>query len=368
MSTYSINADRKKNRKTSILKKMITSSSTNQLVQKNDLKSSYNPSFLNTERHLENAIVQKKTILKKNGNLKNQSISSSLTKNEIVQRYTIEDGSKVSKNKHMLINHDGDLYANTERIENADGISSNVNFVEGDQHDSYKALRKVKVEKTEGSEAFSESGDIDAEKVKSFIFDSIIKKLESEAEDAIYDSGLEEKEIDREIEALEGKLESVEEKNLDKILDLDVFGRIDRGKYETIIEGAKEYFLSLGSSGRELMRTDCRAFASLLSGFDAGSQGEITDQRVAGSVYQIDSSGSGDEWPFHYATIIMNDDTDHVTMENAAAKVSDGFSKPEFDDQWKFKMYGAEEGQSFDDEFSASLGGSSSEVKKKGSE
>ncbi len=63
------------------------------------------------------------------------------------------------------------------------------------------------------------------------------------------------------------------------------------------------------------------------------------------------------EWEHHVAATIMSDDTDYVTLETAAAKVTDFFSKPDKDKAWEFKMYGAEKGQSFKDQYGPLMSG-----------
>lgn len=94
--------------------------------------------------------------------------------------------------------------------------------------------------------------------------------------------------------------------------------------------------------------------------FVSGSSNRVTSDQNApepGSVYEHTAGRAGGEWMFHFATIIMADGTDHVTMENAGAKQSENYSKRMMDKTWFYKMYGDAHNQTFADEYGADLPG-----------
>jgi len=97
------------------------------------------------------------------------------------------------------------------------------------------------------------------------------------------------------------------------------------------------------------------------SRYVTGTSSFVVDQdnpAVPGSRYLHSGGGTdADEWAFHYAGIIMADGSDHVTMENAGARVSENYSKKLMDKTWSYKMYGTAHGQTFADAYGADLPG-----------
>ena len=107
---------------------------------------------------------------------------------------------------------------------------------------------------------------------------------------------------------------------------------------------------------RPLMYSDCHDMAQTVAGF-APSKGVATNEVAAGNVYEyLPRDREAAQWEAHYAAIIMTDLPDHVTMENAAGKEREGFSKQTFDRTWFFEMYGPARGQSFAEKYAADMG------------
>jgi hypothetical protein len=126
-------------------------------------------------------------------------------------------------------------------------------------------------------------------------------------------------------------------------------GTLNVGNYQAYLQAQQ------GRDG-PLLPSNCSEAALFVSG---SSDRQTNDENVPepGSVYEHTAGGEGSEWAFHYATIIMADGNDHVTMENAGAKESQNFSKKMMDKTWFYKMYGEAEGQTFADEYAADLPG-----------
>jgi len=112
-------------------------------------------------------------------------------------------------------------------------------------------------------------------------------------------------------------------------------------------------YLARQQQGRPLLPSDCRALAAHIANFTAEAGTRVDDDVAPGDIYKYtqEPGDTNAEWEFHYATVIMVDGNDHVTLENAAARVSDKFSKLQFDRTWYFEMYGPESGQSFGEKY-----------------
>lgn len=127
-------------------------------------------------------------------------------------------------------------------------------------------------------------------------------------------------------------------------------GALNAGNYERYQQS------QLGLDG-PLLPTNCEEASRYVTGtsdFVAGAD----NPAAPGSRYYHSAGGTdADEWAFHYAGIIMADGDDHVTMENAGAKVSEDFSKMLMDRTWSYRMYGALHGQTFADAYGPDLPG-----------
>lgn len=112
-----------------------------------------------------------------------------------------------------------------------------------------------------------------------------------------------------------------------------------------------------------LLPSNCNEAALFVSG---SSNRQTSDDNVPepGSVYEHTAGAGGGEWMFHFATIIMADGADHVTMENAGAKQSENYSKRMMDKTWFYKMYGDAHNQTFANEYGADLPGGRVNIQK----
>jgi len=121
-------------------------------------------------------------------------------------------------------------------------------------------------------------------------------------------------------------------------------------------ENLAEYERAQEERDGPLLPSNCNEAALFVS----GSSNRVTsDENVPepGSVYEHTAGRDGGEWMFHFATIIMADGADHVTMENAGAKQSENYSKKMMDKTWFYKMYGDAQDQTFAAEYGADLPG-----------
>jgi hypothetical protein len=95
-------------------------------------------------------------------------------------------------------------------------------------------------------------------------------------------------------------------------------------------ENLAEYERAQEGRDGPLLPSNCNEAALFVSG---SSNRQTSDENVPepGSVYEHTAGPDGGEWMFHFATIIMADGADHVTMENAGAKQSENYSKKMMD-------------------------------------
>lgn len=112
----------------------------------------------------------------------------------------------------------------------------------------------------------------------------------------------------------------------------------------------------IGLDGPQLP-TNCEEASRFVTGTSSFVD-DPNNPAAPGSRYLHSGGGTNaDEWAFHYAGIIMADGNDHVTMENAGAKVSENYSKKLMDKTWSYKMYGTAHGQTFADAYGGDLPG-----------
>ena len=276
----------------------------------------------------------------------------------LLQRYTNGDaGSKISHSEEIVWLNPATVYAGTGQFAEANSIAgSQVFFTKGPAHQHYPQLNRVEAHARPDSELAQQTAPenynpkeeaqqihkMAARQFENTLYQALLEQHKEELEQIEKESG-EDARFEREDE-----LEELAAKNAPKEFpQSDVRKRMHR--YLEINQHLAE---------RPLMPSDCKAMSYYVSGFDAAS-GEETDEIAAGIVYEImppEANREAAEWSFHYATIIMTGGADHITMENAGAKASEGFPKMQYDHTWSFKMYGANEGQTFDDEYAAPMG------------
>jgi Domain of unknown function (DUF4157) len=303
-------------------------------------------------------------------------------KNDVVQRYQKTDKGKLSKKAELLVTNNQELYASEEKLKEANQIGGQVEFeggsetqevnkkVEGSEQKTTTHLKqvqpKVKKETQLYKQIYGEGEN------KGWDAEQDIKRLVVELENQVYahvnreDDGDKEEQAKNEI-PLKNNSTKTKEK-LKKERSRKVRARVLElaGNPESRArEALKEYLVSnMKNLSRELLPSDCRALAH----FILGGKGVEEDIKLAqnkpglGLNIQPDENGKG-EWPFHYAAIIMSDGQDHVTLENAAAKESQMYSKLQYDRTWYFEMYGKDTGQTFQNKYQADFN-QSGEVKK----
>lgn len=282
-----------------------------------------------------------------------------------IQRYAVTPDGKLSQRGYLLLQGTTELYATPEKIGEANHIGGQIIFEAGAKkqpghHSLYKVLPLAK----KGTELERETttfqkGDNEKQEeagVKERALKKLpdLEELQDEFKDFIKDHLKEARESPEKARAIFG--EGVDPHNIQELRKLkEALAELAHAIIQTIgvpvLERRIDTYIESQVRDRPLMPSDCRQMASYVAGFDADSQGVETDEIAAGNVYEYKTDNKHAEWPFHYATIIMTDGADHVTMENAAAKASDHFSKKQYDRSWFFEMYGAAKGQRFDDKY-----------------
>ena len=289
--------------------------------------------------------------------------------NAVIQRYTVEEDIRFSQNRQLAMDPNGGLYASHEMFEQANSINGSIKFrAVGDGPEN---LNKVEAFVVEGSDlaktlAGREKTDIEGLTVNEKDF----KELKSEAvrtkfstlstlEDdfeSIFIGHMEDGEVLTENVAKESLGVNLKNKKELKLLitklataAVELIENVDI----PLMEQKVDSYLQSQNLSKPFMPSDCRIMASAILGFEVGSHklrdkvNPQEEQIVAGHFYEANSDHKDGEWPYHYAAVIMADGADHVTMENAAAKLSEKFSKAEYDTSWFFEMYGPEEKQTF---------------------
>lgn len=288
--------------------------------------------------------------------------------NKVTQLYSVENFGKLSEGRQILLRSNYTLFASDSKIEQANGVGGDVGFKAGENSKDVEDLKEVIAYTKEESKlkkdmngydsladfkgvkpnALSRLPDLDSltDKYKDIIMDHVNydEALPDDVSSHVADRDLK---IKENRQALLKELVSAAMKEIEEVEQPALEKRVE--EYLKKDEELKD---------RPLMPSDCRAMASYVAGFDAGSSGEDVSHLPvkAGDVYEYTAPDQHKaEWPFHYAAIIMTDGDDHVTMENAAAKASDKFSKMQYDHSWFYEMYGTGKEQSFEDHYKPML-------------
>jgi hypothetical protein len=288
-----------------------------------------------------------------------------MSKNKVAQLYSLEAFGKLSEGRQMLLQSNNKLFASSSKISEANGVGGDVGFKAGEASEHLGELKEVSAFVKPESKLETDMKGYDAGKDYHSVKPNALSKLPDldsltdKYRDIILDHVKYDETLPDDVSSrVAGRDLKVKEnrqallKELVEVAMKEVEG-VERPALEKRVGDYLEKQLALRDT-RPLMPSDCRAMASYVAGFDAGSGGvDVTHLPVmAGDVYEYTApDASRAEWPFHYATVIMTDGADHVTMENAAAKASDKFSKMQYDHSWFFEMYGAGKGQTFDDHY-----------------
>jgi len=104
--------------------------------------------------------------------------------------------------------------------------------------------------------------------------------------------------------------------------------------------------LSVANQRKPLLTTDCKKLAVFLKG-DNGKTVNVDNSSAlpdVGDTYEtnLPTKLEDAQWTYHYATVLMQDGDDRITLEDAATQTG-----PIDVDHWYFMMYGTNKGQSF---------------------
>jgi hypothetical protein len=292
------------------------------------------------------------------------SVLQPMQKHKVAQLYSAETFGKLSKGQQILLQSNYKLFASSSKISEANGVEGDVGFKAGEDSEHVEGLKEVIAFVKVGSTLENDMKGYDPSEEFKGVKPNAIRKLpdkdllKDEYRDIISDHVNEGENLTPEVSLLvKGRDLNLKENRLALLKELvDAALKQLEGVERPAIEKRVDDYLEkqVKLKARPLLPSDCRAMASYVAGFDAGSGGEdVTHLPVeAGDVYEYTAPDQQKgEWPFHYATVIMTDGEDHVTMENAAAKASDKFSKMQYDHSWFFEMYGTKKGQSFEDHY-----------------
>jgi hypothetical protein len=268
------------------------------------------------------------------------SVLQPVSKNNVVQRYSVEDFGKLSEGRQMLWRSNYELFATGSKISEANGIGGDVGFREGKADAHIGSLKEVIAFIKEGSKLEQDMKGYDKGKeyknvkpnaIKNLLnVNSLKNKYEAIIEDHVEDGEKLPDEVSSRVAGRDLNLEKNSKALVKELVEV-ALGELKVHELPGLEQRVDEYLKKqLALRDKPLMPSDCKAMASYVAGFVAGIGDEdVTHLPVeAGDVYEYNAPDPQKaEWPFHYATVIMTDGGDHVTMENAAAKGSDKFSK-----------------------------------------
>ena len=286
-----------------------------------------------------------------------------------VQRYAVaQGGGNISQNSLLLVRNPQTAFAAQSRFLQANAIGGQVQFNQGDAASApYENLREIVAVAREGSDLAQQTAGFDVQGQQGAIRQRARENYYPTA-DTISDGILgameedfgEDWEGNETIEAFFGTTDYGEIADLLEPLAemiaelLPAFGNYDESGIDDRID---QYMDDQGIyQDRALMPSDCGLMARYITGNDAFNENPVV---APGNTYgkpQNLQNREAAEWEYHFAAIIMTDGTDHLTMENAGAKKTDGFNKAQFDKTWIFEMYGPNEGQTFADKYNTDLG------------
>lgn len=282
----------------------------------------------------------------------------------VTQLYSVENIGKLSQGRQMLLQSNYTLFASGSKISEANGVGGDVGFIAGKSNEHIGDLNEVIAYVKEGSKLEHDMSGYDHKKdsdnVKSNAQDKLLDadSLKNTYETIIENHLEDGDELTVEVSSRVGSRDLNSKKDSRALVKELVAATLIELKINELpgLERRVDEYLEkqVALAGRPLMPSDCKAMSSYVAGFVAGSGDvDVTHLPVeAGDVYEYNAPDPQKaEWPFHYATVIMTDGGDHVTMENAAAKASEKFSKTQYDRSWFFEMYGAAKGQTFDDHY-----------------
>jgi hypothetical protein len=318
----------------------------------------------------------------------------------VAQRYTVEDGDKVSQSRAFLLTPDKTLFASREQIAAANReVKGQIEFSAGEERPGklfqVLAVRRSAASAPEASESANtsaaasssssmqkESGHSDeeepkeqsvADELENLILDKqeiIVRALRastmsfSEVEEANVDADQDDVEA-----ALNGWLEgwtpgqalpdapAPEGEKAENLAIAKAVAMIQSGIGTLAQYKGRQQELS--QTGKLSLPSACNTLALCVTGADALLMPKVqSDAAVVGGYMAIDKSPDRDsQWDYHFAAVIMKDGDDYITLETAAPRADEMLKKLDSDWSWNYEMYGPKsEEQSFFDTHKASLG------------
>ncbi len=338
------------------------------------------------QRNAHDSLNQRKQTETRTPQPKNTGPNDNFDSNETLQLYKTDGGKRISENNRLLWENPTTIYASEDKIIEANAMNGQVEFSKGDSYNG-SHLHEVKVEPREAlagqTEQFGLNVNLDRERnrLERGFYPNMVE-VEERVQGIVENSDVIRKLIagkNMDMEVTIGKLRSASEKVSARVFDISQGKKFDNSlvinavaheifescgnflesdalRYFTIYKNAQE-----ASSDRVLMPSDCRLMAQVVSGKDLSpdekNNWSESPAVKPGNVYgKKENATKPGEWDFHFAAIIMADGEDHITMENAGAKASEGFQKAQYDKTWFFNMFGPNKGQTFGDLYDRDLG------------
>lgn len=288
-------------------------------------------------------------------------------KPQTVQRYAdAAGGGKISDGGRLLLRGPQAAYAIPQEFVAANQLAGQVQFNQGAAaaapyqalHQIVPVARQVLADQTAGYDVQAGAAGIREHAKRNYYPDA--DRITSDVMDAIEQKFGEDWDGNAEIEAMFGTTDRFEiEEQFGPLAELiaarlPTFGNYDEsGIDQRITQYMAQQVLN---AGQPLMPSDCGVMARNVAGHGNSSEAPAI---APGNVYGKPGNPEnpeGAQWNAHFAAIIMADGADHLTMENAGAKASEGHGKAQFDKTWFFEMYGNAHGQSFADKYNQDLG------------
>ena len=280
-------------------------------------------------------------------------------------------GDKLSEGRALVLRGEQELYAGEDQFAQANSIGSQLTFNQGAAHPSLSTLHRVEPAHKERTPVADDSASFErdgrAKQVEKLEWSARDDYAEKSSRDALHASVMEKLEDDWDSipaeervhqfgdeEFDESRVEPVVSKCLDLMLAIFPIPAFDQSRIATNFRGYLQKQIDNGKS--ILMPSDCGQAAAVVLGRDIKG---VRDGNQAGNVHTYTPSPEKRdtwEWDHHFATVVMHDGNDHVTLENAGGKASDGAGKLTFDRTWFFEMYGTERDQTFKEKYAKDFG------------
>ncbi|MEA3063703.1 MAG: hypothetical protein QOJ27_131, partial [Sphingomonadales bacterium] len=277
-----------------------------------------------------------------------KAMARDLNAGAVVQRFQVaENGDKTSDGGQLFLHGKHDLYAGAAQFEQVAELSPNVEFQSGEARgDLHRVIPRLRDDTDFAGEAAEWDGAIDRPAMKRDTesrhavhkrMDTLLPELMEENADELDPEGdAEEYRANYRADAFSQASDELDEGAL----------AADELDDEHPAVRALDAYIAEQGADRILLPSSCIEAAKIIAGRNPGA----TVDRAPGPgdmIQYVGDQNAPGQWPFHVATTIMTDESDYVTLENAAPKEDDDVSKLKLDRSWYFAMYGAAAEQSF---------------------